>query len=310
MMFTVRDRLKAWLRDTFLWSILKATRTPLNLGWSILDYLLFWVTNNLKENKEGRPVIFAHIDEEEFPDVYDRRYFYLTLFAFIEAEYHLLLYKGHRISFEQYACFRDYQRQTYHLKGTKVVHTLPAITEDKLVVSIAAGVTLGELHELLVPGTRTVRVMPNTPCQVGSGASAFALGPSAREEDGDLVNLILAGVGISFGPVPESWLDAVTGLSGSGPAFAAVVIEALADGGVLCGLPRDMAITLAAQTMLGAARLILETGIHPAQLKDMVASPGGTTIEGVLVLEEHGLRCALIGAVEAATLKSRALGQK
>ena len=200
------------------------------------------------------------------------------------------------------------------LKPSVVREELPklaeAITKDKLVVSIAAGVTLGELHELLVPGTRTVRVMPNTPCQVGSGASAFALGPSAREEDGDLVNLILAGVGISFGPVPESWLDAVTGLSGSGPAFAAVVIEALADGGVLCGLPRDMAITLAAQTMLGAARLILETGIHPAQLKDMVASPGGTTIEGVLVLEEHGLRCALIGAVEAATLKSRALGQK
>jgi pyrroline-5-carboxylate reductase len=179
-----------------------------------------------------------------------------------------------------------------------------------LVVSIAAGVGLAELQQMLLPGTRVVRVMPNTPCQVGSGAAAFALGSSAGTEDGDLVNQILAAVGISFGPVPESWLDAVTGLSGSGPAFAAVVIEALADGGVLCGLPRDMAVSLAAQTVLGAARLVLERGMHPAELKDSVASPGGTTIEGLQVLEEQALRAALIDAVEAATLKSKALGKR
>ena len=184
------------------------------------------------------------------------------------------------------------------------------ITADKLVISIAAGVTLLELTTMLGGGRRIVRVMPNTPCQVGSGASAFALGSTATEADAELVVQMLAAVGICVGPVPEKLLDAVTGLSGSGPAYAAVVIEALADGGVLCGLSREMAVKLAAQTVLGAARLILEAGLHPAQLKDMVASPGGTTIEGLQVLEDRGLRAALIDAVEAATLKSRALGQK
>jgi pyrroline-5-carboxylate reductase len=163
---------------------------------------------------------------------------------------------------------------------------------------------------VLAPGARVVRVMPNTPCQVGSGASAFALGAAATEADADLVNQILASVGISLGPLPEHLLDAVTGLSGSGPAYVALVIEALADGGVLCGLPRDVALKLAAQTVLGAARLVLEAGLQPAQLKDMVASPGGTTIEGLQVLEQSGLRAALIDAVEAATLKSKALGQQ
>jgi len=201
------------------------------------------------------------------------------------------------------------------LKPSVVRDVLPSLAEaihsrDLLVVSIAAGLTLAELQAMLAPGTRVVRVMPNTPCQVGSGASAFALGSAASADDADLVNQILAAVGISFGPVPEPWLDAVTGLSGSGPAFAAVVIEALADGGVLCGLPRDMAVALAAQTLLGAARLVLEADLHPAQLKDAVASPGGTTIEGLQVLEDAGLRAALIGAVEAATIKSRALGKQ
>ena len=186
----------------------------------------------------------------------------------------------------------------------------PAITKDKLVVSIAAGVTLGELEAMLGGGRRVVRVMPNTPCQVGSGASAYALGAWATEDDSALVKEILSAVGICVGPLPERLLDAVTGLSGSGPAYVALVIEALADGGVLCGLSRDVALTLAAQTVVGTARLVLEAGLHPAQLKDMVASPGGTTIEGLQVLEDRGLRAALIDAVEAATLKSRALGQK
>jgi pyrroline-5-carboxylate reductase len=176
------------------------------------------------------------------------------------------------------------------------------------VVSIAAGITLAELERMLAPGTRVVRVMPNTPCLVGCGASGYALGAAATKADGELVNEILFSIGISF-LLPEQLLDAVTGLSGSGPAFVALVIEALADGGVLCGLPRDTALRLAAQTVLGAARLVLETGKHPAQLKDMVASPAGTTIEGLKVLEEKGLRAALIQAVEAAARRSKELGR-
>jgi pyrroline-5-carboxylate reductase len=199
------------------------------------------------------------------------------------------------------------------LKPNVVREVLPglarAITKDKLVVSIAAGITLAELEGMLKPGTRVVRVMPNTPCLVGSGASAFALGRAATESDAHVVNQILMCVGISL-KLPEALLDAVTGLSGSGPAFAAVVIEALADGGVLRGLPRDVAVKLAAQTVLGTARLILEAGKHPAEVKDMVASPGGTTIEGLKVLEERGLRAALIGAVDAAARKSQELGRR
>lgn len=191
----------------------------------------------------------------------------------------------------------------------KVLPTLAkAITADKLVVSIAAGITLGELEGMLAPGTRVVRVMPNAPCLVGSGASAFAAGSAATPADAEVVGQLFAAVGIAL-PVPEAMLDAVTGLSGSGPAFVALVIEGLADGGVLAGLPRDIALRLAAQTVLGTARLILETHTHPAQVKDMVASPGGTTIEGLKVLEEKGLRSALIEAVAAAARKSEKLGR-
>jgi len=205
------------------------------------------------------------------------------------------------------------------LKPGVVREVLPglaeAIGEDRLVVSIAAGISLAELESMLAPGTRVVRVMPNLACTVGRGASAFSLGSAAREADGDLVSQILVTVGISF-LLPEKLLNVVTGLSGSGPAYAAVVIEALADGGVLGGLPRDVAVKLAAQTVLGAALLINEAeqggkrGMHPAQLKDMVASPGGTTIEGLRVLEQYRLRAALIDAVEAATRKAEELGRR
>jgi len=197
------------------------------------------------------------------------------------------------------------------LKPGVVRQVLPglakAIGSGKLVVSIAAGITLRELEGMLAPGARVVRVMPNTPCLVGCGASGYALGSAATEADGKLVDTILSSVGIAV-PVPEALLDAVTGLSGSGPAFVALVIEGLADGGVLAGLPRDTALRLAAQTVLGTARLVLDTGKHPAEVKDMVASPGGTTIEGLKVLEEKRLRGALIQAVEAATRRSRELG--
>jgi pyrroline-5-carboxylate reductase len=181
-----------------------------------------------------------------------------------------------------------------------------AVSSEKLFISIAAGVTLAKLTAGL--GTeRVVRVMPNTPCLVGQGASAFARGAGATSEDGAQVQQLLSAVGIAV-ELDEKLLDAVTGLSGSGPAFVYVVIEALSDGGVRMGLPRAVATQLAAQTVLGAAQMVLG-GEHPAVLKDRVASPGGTAIAGLQALEDHGLRSALIAAVEAATKRSAELGR-
>jgi pyrroline-5-carboxylate reductase len=184
----------------------------------------------------------------------------------------------------------------------------PALTPGHLVVSIAAGVMLRHLAEYLGSSIRLIRVMPNTPCLVGASASAFAAAESATPADVARVERLLNAVGKAFA-LPEKLLDAVTGLSGSGPAFVAVMIEALADGGVRMGLPRDVAHVLAAQTVFGSAKLLLETGLHPGQLKDMVASPAGTTIAGLHELERGGLRAALMNAVEAATIRSTELGQ-
>jgi pyrroline-5-carboxylate reductase len=150
--------------------------------------------------------------------------------------------------------------------------------------------------------------MPNAPAFVGASASAYAVGKAARPEDGVLAQKLFSSVGLAL-PVKETLLDAVTGLSGSGPAYVFMMIEALSDGGVAAGLPRDIATRLAAQTVLGSARLLLETGQHPGALKDMVASPGGTTIDGVHELEKAGVRGALMNAVLAATEKSKRLGQ-
>jgi len=185
----------------------------------------------------------------------------------------------------------------------------PYLSPEHLIISIAAGIKISFIESRLNAGVRVVRVMPNQPCLVGASASAFALGKHAKPEDRDFVLRVLQSVGIAL-PVDEKLLDAVTGLSGSGPAFVYVVIEALADGGVLSGLPRDVALKLAAQTVLGAAKTVLETGIHPAAGKDMVASPAGTTIEGLRVLEEAGVRGAFIDAVEAAAKRSTELGEK
>ncbi len=172
-----------------------------------------------------------------------------------------------------------------------------------LVVSIAAGVPLARI-EAAAHGARCIRVMPNTPALVGASASAFSRGATATREDAATVHGLLSAVGVAL-EVKEKLLDAVTGLSGSGPAYGFMMIEALADGGVAAGLPRDVAQRLAAQTLLGAARMVLETGQHPGALKDAVCSPGGTTIEAVHELEKAGLRAALIGAVRAASDKAR-----
>lgn len=183
----------------------------------------------------------------------------------------------------------------------------PTVSDKHLIVSIAAGITLGQLEQGLGK-RRMVRVMPNTPCLVNASASGYSPGPTASDEDVRLVDRFLNAVGKAF-RVPEPLLDAVTGLSGSGPAFVYLMIEALADGGVRVGLPRDVASALAAQTVLGAAKMVLETGQHPGALKDMVASPGGTTIAGLHALERAGVRGALMDAVEAATRRATELGK-
>src|SRR5687767_8405527 len=184
----------------------------------------------------------------------------------------------------------------------------PAFTDRHVLISIAAGVPIARMEAVLGASARIIRVMPNTPALVGESASAFALGKGAHAEDGALVQKLLSSVGVAY-EVKEALLDAVTGLSGSGPAYGFVLIEALSDGGVAAGLPRDVATKLAAQTLLGSAKMVLETGLHTGTLKDMVTSPGGTTIEGLQELEKGGVRAALINAVRAATEKSRKLGQ-
>jgi pyrroline-5-carboxylate reductase len=181
-------------------------------------------------------------------------------------------------------------------------------TDRHVLISIAAGVPLAKLEAGLGAGARLVRVMPNTPALVGASASAFALGKSALPTDGELAQKLFSAVGVAF-PVKETLLDAVTGLSGSGPAYVYLFIEGLSDGGVAAGLSREVATKLAAQTVLGAAKMVLETGQHPGALKDMVTSPGGTTIEGLHELEKGKLRGTLISAVRAATEKSKKLGQ-
>jgi len=179
---------------------------------------------------------------------------------------------------------------------------------DHLLISIAAGVPIAKLEAALPAGARVIRVMPNTPALVGESASAYALGKSATAADGELAQKLFSAVGVAM-QVKEALLDAVTGLSGSGPAYVYQFIEALSDGGVAAGLPRDVATKLAAQTVLGAAKMVLETGMHPGALKDQVTSPGGTTIEGIHELEKGKLRGTVMSAVRAATDKSKKLGQ-
>jgi pyrroline-5-carboxylate reductase len=182
------------------------------------------------------------------------------------------------------------------------------VSQRQLLVSIAAGITLDRLGAGLPPGSRLVRVMPNTPCLVGLGASCFSRGPTATDADADHVAQILGSVGQAF-EVPEAMLDAVTGLSGSGPAFIYRVIESLAEGGTAMGLPADLALQLAAQTAKGAAEMVLTTGRAPAELREQVTSPGGTTLAGLNKLVELSGAEAFREAVIAATKRSAELGR-
>jgi pyrroline-5-carboxylate reductase len=184
----------------------------------------------------------------------------------------------------------------------------PVADGGKLVISIAAGVAISRIERVLTAGPRVIRVMPNTPALVLAGAAAIAVGAKASPEDLALAQQIFGAVGRAV-VVDEKLMDAVTGLSGSGPAYVFTIIDALADAGVKQGLARPLALELAAQTVLGAAKMVLETGEHPGKLRDMVTSPGGTTIEGLHMLEKGRLRATLMNAVEAATIRSRELGK-
>ncbi len=191
----------------------------------------------------------------------------------------------------------------YFFAATKELVNISA----PLVISILAGVTLSQLASVF-PGKAIVRAMPNTPAQVGFGVTALASSELVTAPQADLTKRIFAAVG-EVVELPESLIDAVTGLSGSGPGFLAVVIEAMIDGGVAAGLPRAIAQKLAIQTVLGTAQLLIQADLHPAVLKDRVTSPGGTTITGIAQLERSGMRSAMIEAILAATRRSQELGE-
>jgi pyrroline-5-carboxylate reductase len=186
------------------------------------------------------------------------------------------------------------------------VRDLPGDTSGKLFITVAAGIPSSRVESCLPEGSRLVRVMPNINCAVSESCTALCQGANAEEDDLVTAEAIFGAVGLTF-RVDETKMDAVTALSGSGPAYAFIFIEALSDGGVLHGLPRDDSTRMAAQTLLGAAKMVLETGLHPAELKDRVCSPGGTTIAAVKSLEEGGFRASIIEAVSSAHQRSKEL---
>jgi pyrroline-5-carboxylate reductase len=218
---------------------------------------------------------------------------------------------GIRVTTDNHALVRDANVVVLAVKPQVIDKVLTEVGRDvradQLVVSIAAGVPIEALEARLPRGSRVVRAMPNTPATVQAGATAIAGGAHAREDDLRIARELFEAVGCVVA-LDEGLLDAVTGLSGSGPAYVMLIIEALADGGVKVGLHRDTALLLAAQTVYGSARLLLETGEHPGRLKDMVTSPGGTAIAGLHTLESGALRKTLMDAVEAATKRAAELG--
>lgn len=196
------------------------------------------------------------------------------------------------------------------VKPQVVPKVLPDLKDsNKFLLSIAMGTSIATLEKALPKGTPVIRVMPNTPALVGCGATAFSRGQYAGDKEAEIVEKLFSAVGICE-EVPENMIDPVTALSGSGPAYVYMMIEALADGAVKMGLTRPIAYKLAAQTVLGASAMVRETNTHPAQLKDEVSSPAGSTITAIHYLEKHGLRAAVIGAVEAATLRCREVSSR
>ncbi|XP_074842645.1 pyrroline-5-carboxylate reductase 3 [Carettochelys insculpta] len=185
----------------------------------------------------------------------------------------------------------------------------PAVTKDHILVSVAAGVTLQTLQQLLPAGTKVLRIVPNLPCVVQEGAVAFARGSCAGDQEAALLKSLLSACGMCE-EMPESCLDAHTGLSGSGVAYVYLFAEALAEGAVKMGMPSALATKIAAQTLLGAAKMILDTGEHTAELRNEVCTPGGTTIHGLHELEKGALRATVMNAVEAATMRARELGKR
>jgi pyrroline-5-carboxylate reductase len=194
------------------------------------------------------------------------------------------------------------------VKPDDVAAACAALKGTRRVLSIAAGVPIATLEAALEPGPAVVRAMPNTPALVGAGAAAIAAGSAADDDDLDWAASILGAVG-EVVRVPEPLLDAVTGLSGSGPAYVFLVAEALIEAGVLAGLPRQVSVALTTQTLLGSARLLAESGSTPEALRAQVTSPGGTTAAGLRALESAGVRAAFLDAVTAATARSRELGR-
>ncbi|KAM7176571.1 pyrroline-5-carboxylate reductase 3 [Macrochelys suwanniensis] len=196
-----------------------------------------------------------------------------------------------------------------HLLPGVLQEISPAVTRDHVIVSVVAGVTLQTLQQLLPAGTKVLRVMPNLPCVVQEGAVVFARGSCAGEQEAALLKSLLSACGLCE-ETPESYIDIHTGLSGSGVAYVYLFAEALAEGAVKMGMPSALANKIAAQTLLGAAKMILETGEHPAKLRSNVCTPGGTTIHALHELEKGALRATVMNAVEAATTRARELGKR
>jgi pyrroline-5-carboxylate reductase len=219
---------------------------------------------------------------------------------------------GIRTTTDNHALVREVDVLVLATKPQVVDRVLATIGQEikpgTLVISVAAGVPIAAIEARVPATTPVVRTMPNTPAIALAGATAIAGGPHATDDDLAIARALFEPVGRVV-TLDETQLDAVTGLSGSGPAYVMLMIEALADGGVKVGLHRDTALLLAAQTVYGSAKLLLETGEHPGRLKDMVTSPGGTAIAGLHTLESGGLRRTLIDAVETATHRSAELGE-